>query len=101
MSAPIQQLTEPKQLRKLLQRLEEVPEAKAVLTELVTNSRADTFLIEEALALKKVKENAHMTSILREIEEYMKVGNIEAAIKTAKRVLEVPKPVTSGKPSGK
>lgn len=85
----IQQITDQRTLRKLLRRVEEIPDVKSWLeavrnpTEMVRVERAT-----ELLELKKVKENQHMTALLSEIKDYLLVENMDAARAVSTRVLE-------------
>src|SRR5437899_2518167 len=106
----IQQVTDTKQLRKLLQKIREIPQVEEIIERVAMGSDAlvrpipdpIVLAIDEVLQVKKVKENQHMVAILKEIDAYLAPGNIEAAQKVAKRVLESPNVVLSlGKPNGK
>ncbi len=98
------QVTDVRTLRKLLKRVDEIPEVKNVLTAICNNGPSPSnskFYIGDViplLSLKKVRENQHMTAILQEIQEYLSVGNLDAAKSAAKRVLDVPQAVQIGKP---
>ncbi len=109
------QVTDPRTLRKLARRVDEIPTVKDFLVRAVSGGpyadgepemylgpfkeevSADVALARAAV-VKKVKENAHLTALLQEIGEYLSVHNWEAAQKTAKRVIEVPQAVQSVKP---
>lgn len=93
----MQQITDTKTLRKLLRRVEEIPEVKLYLEGFVDSEKAklSKSSFEDLLGMKKVKENQHMTALLTEIFEYVKVSNFDAAKSAAKRVLEAEPKVTT------
>ena len=110
------QIVDTKTLRKLCQKVEQIPALNSLLEEIVnqpfvvTNETQSKLLqrtegvlgirsIEEfdAMTVKKVKENAHMTAFLREVKVYLETGNFLAAKKAIVRLVEAahpPKPET-------
>jgi len=101
------QIVDTKTLRKLLAKIEQIPQLNALLEEIVnqpfvvTNETQNKLLVrlEGALGIrnseeftmlivKKVKENANMTSFLREIKVYLETGNFGAARKAIVRLVE-------------
>ncbi len=95
------QVTDSQSLRKLNCRLSEVRflEVKQFL-EAVRSSpqNANYNRLSDFLSLPRVKENAHMTSILQEIKVLFESNGFDGAQAVAKRVLEVPITVSLGKP---
>jgi len=86
------QVSSPKSLRKLKARIDEIPEVSKYLYS-IYNGESVTSITAELLAMKKVKENGNMVALLQEIEEYLKVPNLDAAKATVKRVFDTPTPV--------
>lgn len=100
------QIVDPKSLRKLLKRVEELPTVKSFLEDVRNSPEAvdyrrltaffNTALTgEAALVAKKVKENQNLTALLQEIGSLVDARDFEGAVKVAKRVLEA-EPVVSG-----
>lgn len=103
------QITDAKSLRKLNARLSETrfAQQKGILLALLEFNKETTYVtgdmvsdFKAILTMPRVKENQHMVAIFSEIVEYLEVANIDAAIKVADRVLNVPSVVQLGKPKG-
>src|SRR2546430_1062883 len=106
------QIVDPKTLRKLCQKVEQIPALNSLLEEIVnqpfvvTNETQSKLLqrMENVLGIrnndgefdmltaKKVKENAHMTAFLREVKVYLETGNFLAAKKAIVRLVEAAHP---------
>ncbi len=95
------QVTDQRTLRKLLRRIDELAVVKNILIDVAEGMPTDSSATITILLTdnRKVKENQHMTALLQEIQEYLAVGNKEAASKTAKRVLEAEPAKDGGKPA--
>ncbi len=63
------QITDPKTLRKLLKRVEEMPDVKSSLELLAEHGAIPATELEKLLEAKKVKENQNLTALLKEILE--------------------------------
>jgi len=111
-----QQIVDPKTLRKLCLKIEQLPKINTLLEEIVNQpfvvtNETQTQLLQrmegalgvrqleefDVMLVKKVKENQHMTSFLREVKTYLETGNFNAARKAIVRLVEAahpPKPDT-------
>ena len=106
---PVVQITDTKSLRKLNARLSEsrFAQQKGILQALLEFDKNTTHVTSDMVAdfkgiltMPRVKENQHMVAIFSEIVAYLEVANIDAAIKVADRVLNIPTVVQLGKPRG-
>ena len=113
------QIVDPKTLRKLLAKIEQIPKLNALIEEIVnqpfvvTTETQNKLLqrlegalgirnLEEfdILTVKKVKENAHMTAFLREVKVYLETGNFTAARKAIVRLVDSKNTPTLPQPTG-
>jgi hypothetical protein len=100
----LMQVVDPVALRKLNMRLSEprFAQVKGFLLAIdeytgrpINEMAEDT---RSLLTLPRVKENANLVAVLREIGEYLDVANLDAAKAVVKRVLNPPAPVIQAKP---